>query len=145
MEGAIIESACVIDAGSRDQTIEMGNIPISQIAREGQGEKKPFTIRLIDCELTNIKGHHSGAQHFQVTFDGVTDREFFQVEGDAKGVSLQLTDTEGNIAIPGKPLPSGNVQPGDIILNYDMQLVGNKQTLKVGEYHSTIRFKLDYY
>lgn len=145
MKGAIIDTACAIDMGSRDQTIEMDTVPVSQIMRDGRGGRKIFTIKLIDCELTNVNGLLPDWQHFQVIFDGIPDGDMFQIEGEAKGVALQIIDATGNIAFPGKPLPLTNIQPGVMVLNYAMDLVGNRKNLMAGEYRSTIRFKLDYY
>lgn len=42
MNGSIIETACSIDISSRDQTIEMGSLSISQMIRDGQSNKKIF-------------------------------------------------------------------------------------------------------
>ncbi len=34
MNGSIIETACAIDVGSRDQTIDMGSIALTQIRKD---------------------------------------------------------------------------------------------------------------
>lgn len=39
MHGAIIDTACAIAAGSRDQTIDMDTIPLGQIIRDGQDDQ----------------------------------------------------------------------------------------------------------
>ncbi|ANS41621.1 MULTISPECIES: fimbrial protein [Serratia] len=145
MQGSIIETACAIDTQSRDQTIDMDTAPVSQIARDGQGVSRPFSIRLVNCVLGRIDPRLPDWQRFQITFDGRADTGGFGVEGDAKGIALQISDTFGNIANPGKPLPSGEISPGDKILNYSIRLVGNDQQLKAGEYNSTLRFKMEYY
>ncbi len=35
MQGSIIETACSIDVGSRNQTIDMGSLPLAAIHRDG--------------------------------------------------------------------------------------------------------------
>lgn len=145
MLGAIIETACAIDTSSRDQTINMGVMPISQIARDGQGGKRPFAIRLVNCILARNDKTLTDWQYFKITFDGHDDSGLFKITGAAKGISLQIYDNLGNIATPGSPLPVGEIIPGEMILNYSLQLVSNHQTLSVGEYSSTIKFKMDYY
>ncbi len=145
MQGSIIETACAIDTQSRDQTIDMDTAPVSQIARDGQGVSRPFSIRLVNCVLGRIDPRLPDWQRFQVTFDGRADTGGFGVEGEANGVALQITDAGGNIANPGQALPAGEIIPGDKTLNYSMRLVGNNQVLKAGEYYSTLRFKMDYY
>lgn len=145
MVGAIIETACAIGTLSRDQTINMGILPISQIVRDGQGLIQPFSIRLVSCILTRQDTSLPDWRHFQITFDGSMDAGLFGIEGDAKGVALQLADSQGNIATPGTPLQGGEISAKDMLLNYSLRLVSNHQLLRAGEYTSTVRFKMDYY
>ncbi|AGP46494.1 fimbrial protein [Serratia plymuthica] len=145
MQGAIIDTACAIAAGSREQIIDMETVPVADIIRDGQGVTKPFSIELINCVLTRPNNKLPDWKHFQVTFDGETDGELFGVRGDAKGIALQIADGQGNIATPGKPLPLGDISLGVMQLNYAMRLVSNSQSLRVGAYSSAVRFKLDYY
>lgn len=145
MEGAIVDTACAIAAGSRDQTIDMDTVPVSQIIRDGQGLTRPFTVELINCVLERPNSKLPDWTHFQVTFDGDADGALFGVQGEAKGVALQIVDQRGNIARPGNPLPVGDITPGRMLLNYSMKLVSNQQPLRAGDYFSTVRFKLDYY
>jgi len=145
MVGEIIETACAIDTKSRDQTIEIGNLPISQIARDGQGEPHLFSIRLVNCELARQDTSLADWRHFQITFDGAADAGLFSIGGAAKGFALQLSDSHGNIATPGSPLPVGDISAKEMLLNYSLRVVSNHQLLQVGEYNSTVRFKMDYY
>lgn len=145
MVGAIIETACAIDTFNRDQTINMGSLPVSQIARDGQGGLRPFSIQLVNCILTREDKRLPDWQHFQITFEGYDDAGFFGIEGEAKGVALQITDSDGNIAMPGTPLPVGEIAAKEMLLNYSLRLVSNHQSLRVGQYSSTVKFKMDYY
>jgi type 1 fimbria pilin len=145
MEGSIIETACAIEMNSRDQAIEMITIPITKIAQDGRGIPKPFVIRLINCTLQRVDQSLPDFQLFRVTFDGVPDGNLLGVEGEARGVGLQIKDHSGNIALPGVPLPPAEITPGDKVLHYTMNLVPNNQKLQAGEYRSTVRFKMDYY
>ncbi|WP_447873267.1 fimbrial protein [Serratia fonticola] len=143
MQGAIIDTACAIAVNSREQTIDMGTVPLADIVRDGQGPRKPFSIILVDC-ITERFGKEDWKQ-FQVTFDGESDGGLFGIHGNASGVALQIIDTNGNIAAPGKAMPLMDVIPGNSQLNYNLRLVSNSQVLKVGDYFSSIRFKLDYF
>ncbi|AYM92885.1 type 1 fimbrial protein [Serratia sp. 3ACOL1] len=145
MQGAVIETACAIDTESSDQTIDMSLLPLSQIIRDGQGLTRSFRIRLVNCVLGNIDKSQPDWQRFQVTFDGRMDNGFFAVDGQARGIALQLKDSRGNTAFPGEPLPAMSIAEGNRQLNYSLRLVSNLQVLRVGEYTSTIRFKMDYY
>lgn len=145
LQGSIIETACTIEMNSRDQVIEMITMPVANIARDGRGIVKPFFIRLINCTLQRYDPALPDWQAFRVTFDGTPDGNLLGVEGQARGVGLQIKDHRGNIAFPGVPLPPSALSPGDKILHYTMNLVSNNQRLRAGEYRSTVRFKMDYY
>lgn len=143
MQGAIIDTACAIAVASREQTIDMGLVPLDEIERNGQGRSKPLAIDLVNC-TTNRPGKVDWKQ-FQVTFDGEADGDGFSIHGTAAGVALQITDTVGNIALPGTALPIMAVTPGERQLNYTLRLIANRHALKSGDYFSAIRFKLDYF
>ncbi|CAI0837296.1 PAP fimbrial minor pilin protein precursor [Serratia quinivorans] len=143
MQGSIIDTACAIAVDSREQSIDMGIIPVADIIRDGQGRSKPFSIDLINCVLE--RPGKEAWKNFQVTFDGDTEGALFGVHGGASGVGLQISDGLGNIAFPGKALPLMDIVPGDRQLNYSLKLVANNHALKSGDYFSSIRFKLDYF
>ncbi|MBD8162655.1 type 1 fimbrial protein [Erwinia persicina] len=145
MFGAIIETACAIDTLSRDQTIDMGLLPVSQIARNGQSVNHPFSIQLVNCILSKNDKNLPQWQHFQITFDGHRDDQAFSIAGDAQGIALQIADSSGNIATPGKPLPLAELTTNNMLLNYSLRLVSNNRLLRAGEYYSTVKFKMDYY
>lgn len=146
MEGSIIDTPCAIDVASQDQTIEMATVPVSDIVRNGSGPAQPFSIQLVNCTLASAAAKQSEFSHFLVTFDGSTERDnLFGVNGEARGVGLQIADATGSVAIPGQPMSAGELQPGDMNLNYTLRLMGNHQALVAGSYRTTVRFKLDYY
>ncbi|CRY55660.1 exported minor pilin protein [Yersinia intermedia] len=145
MQGAVIETACAIDTNSRDQTIDMSLMPLSQIMRDGRGSTRSFSIKLINCVMERIGEKLPKWQRFQVTFDGRIDNGLFGIDGTARGIALELADNDGKIVTPG--IPSHYLYPtdGESELNYSMRLVSNQQILHIGEYTSTIRFKMEYY
>lgn len=143
MSGSIVDSACAIDTGSYEQTVEMGVLPVGTIRQQGHGPVRPFSIALIDCTLTPYAG--DAWQTFSVTFDGPVDGERFSVSGDARGVALVLRDASGQPIYPGKSTPKQAIVPGNSVLHYGLQLVSDTRPLRPGEYQSALRFKLDYY
>lgn len=145
MQGSIVDTACAIAVDSRDQTIYMDIVPVADIIRDGHGGKKNFTIELSNCELERSNHKFPDWKHFQVTFDGASQGDLFEIQGAASGVALQIRDVTGNVARPGKPLPLVNITPGSMTLNYTIKLVANNHALKAGEYFSSVRFKLDYF
>lgn len=147
MQGSIIATPCVIDTGSRDQTIDMGSIPITQIIRDGQGPVRPFVIRLVNCvlEQSNSTQSQFSWQYFRITFDGPHSYGLFDVMGQAKGVGLQIQrKSDGEIAIPGQGMSVQGLQAGTNNLIYQLRLVANHHSLTAGLYSSQLRFKLDY-
>lgn len=145
LQGAILESACAIDTQSLDQSIEMAILPVSQVIRDGGGTLQPFYIRLINCRLTHLDPSLPDWSTFQITFDGLGEEGLFGVEGQAKGVALQITDDNGHIARPGEPMPAGRLTGENMQLQYALQLVANYNSLRAGNYTSAIRFKMEYY
>lgn len=145
MNGEIVDTACAIDTESRDQTIDMGVIPTSVIKQFGKAPPKPFSIRLVDCRWERYPSSKDEWESFTVTFDGSADGDFFTITGDAEGVQLAMYDEYGTQIIAGKELPKRDIVPGDMTLNYELQLVTNNQSLRAGTYHTLLRFKIDYY
>ncbi|MGO2367040.1 fimbrial protein [Serratia grimesii] len=145
MEGAIVNAACAIESASRDQTIDMQTLPVEQIARDGKGLTKAFSLRLLNCSLADAGKIQPGRQHFQMMFDGRADNGLFGVTGDATGIALRLSDSVGNVIYPGLTMPIDGTVIKENQLNYSMQLVANRQVLRAGDYRTAIRFKLNYY
>ncbi|AQT55473.1 pilin (plasmid) [Serratia marcescens] len=145
MQGDIIDTACAIDVNSRDQTIDIGVVPLVDIVRDGQGRAKSFFINLVNCQIERSDDKLSDWKQFHVTFDGETEGELFGVRGEASGVALQIADRLGNIALPGEPMPLEHIAAGNMQLSYSLRLMANNRALKAGNYSSSIRFKLDYF
>ncbi|WP_447887507.1 fimbrial protein [Serratia fonticola] len=144
MQGSIIETACAIDVGSRDQTIDMGSLSISHLLRDGQGAARPFTIRLVNCALEQQNDHRPDWQYFRITFDGPHERGLFNVTGQAKGVGLEIRNQNNELSVPGSAMLPQQLTPGTRDLIYQLRLVANQQPVVVGQYNSQLAFKLDY-
>ncbi|MFC0228828.1 fimbrial protein [Serratia aquatilis] len=145
LSGSIIDVPCSIDVDSRNQTLDMGLLPATQIIREGQGGEHAFTIKLVNCLLFRVNEQLPEWRYFQITFDGLNDNGKFGIIGNAAGVALQISDNQGRIAVPGVPLPTGQLSSGEMSLHYSARLVSNSRQLHTGEYSSLVSFKMDYY
>lgn len=146
IQGAVLYTPCAIDLDSRDQTIDMGDTPVSEIATKGYGPTRAFTVRLINCLMLPTPGNSKyDSEYYQITFEPMIGTERFSVHGDAQGIELANRDIDGNIAAPGVAFPAREVTAGSMNLNYSLQLVSNGQPLKAGDYQSLIRFRMDYY
>lgn len=145
MSGSIIETACAIDVGSRDQTIDMGSLALTDIRRDGKGPEHSFAIRLVNCVLEHPNPKKPNWQYFRVTFDGTHQKGLFSVNGQAKGVGLQIIRNEdGEIIEPGQAMSAQTLTQGPRDLIYQLRLVANHEPLTSGLYYSQLRFKLDY-
>lgn len=145
VQGSIVEVPCAIDTQSRDQSVDMGVTPTAVIARDGRGISRPFHIRLVNCHLARLDTGRPDWRFFRATFDGDNERDLFALAGTARGVALELVDSEGSIAHPGLPLPPGTLVEGEQQLNYTLRLVGNRKALDAGSFRTTLRFRMDYY
>lgn len=146
MQGRIIDAACSITMDDRYQTVQIPTQPVAMIIQPAEELSVSFHINLERCSLQSDGPPPKQWSHFQVSFDGSSDDgKLFNVMGEAKGIALEISDYNGNVAIPGKTLPAGMLSPGLMALNYQLHLKGNGQEIKPGDYYSIIRFKVDYF
>lgn len=145
MQGAIVDTACSIDTGDREQSINMGSLPLAEISAKGKGIPHAFSIRLTDCVLERSNPRLADWKKFQITFDGSANGALFSLLGKASGVDLRISDADGHIALAGQALPAQMLIAGDMRMDYFLTLVRNHQPLVAGNYFTTIRFKLDYF
>lgn len=88
IQGAVLYTPCAIDLGSRDQTIDMGDTPVSEIATKGYGPTRAFTVRLINCLMLPTPGNgRYDSEYYQITFEPMTGADRFSVRGDAQGIN----------------------------------------------------------
>lgn len=145
IQGSLIESACTIDAGSRDQSVDLGVIPISELINNNVSVKYKVSIKLVHCILSSEYNSQVTWKHFDITFDGLPDGNNFRLLGKANGIKLKITDVYGNNAYPGKPLPPLVLEEGGKDLIYNLNLMKNNKKLQSGEYNATVRFKINYF
>ena len=146
MQGEIIDTACAIATGDENQTVSFGAVPISQLAADGHSVTVPLVIHLINCSLngTDVQGYDHW-KDVHIIFQGMSrDGQIFTLQGSGRGEALVIRDGKGIMAKPGKALPEGNIEPGTMTLRYEMQLVVNKEALHPGDFHTTIRYFMEY-
>lgn len=144
MSGQIIASACTIAAEDVNQSIYLGELPLRTLIADGEGPVKTFNLHLINCVLSN-ESEKKQWRDVLVTFDGVTDESLlFATQGEAQGVGIRIMDSHQRMAEAGKPMDAAELEPETTTLNYQLQLVRNNQTLRSGEFSSTIKFMVYY-
>lgn len=144
MNGQIIDTACTIEVGSREQVIDLGVLPVGVIRQHGQGPMRSVDIQLVNCNLVKDSDPTQTWQALRVTFDGASDGGLFQVFGEARGVGVLLQDDADRQVFPGKALAEQTLIPPSMRLHYQLRLVTDNRPLRAGHYQSAIRFKVDY-
>lgn len=146
MQGSIIDTACAIDVGSLYQVIEIDMTSTGIMSQSVEGPKIPFSIHFLECSLTPALQNRPDWSHFRITFDGAREDETaFKLYGQAKGVSLKLYSPDGTSIFPGVAMAEQELIEGSSRLDFILRLVSNGQLLQAGDYHTTLRFKMDYF
>jgi type 1 fimbria pilin len=141
--GSIVGAACSINLGSPDQTVNIGNHPISEMLKLGRGPNHFFSIALLGCKLYENDTQQSEMTTMKLMFDGEEDAGHFKVLGSASGIAIMISDHHGNLAIPGKHLTQSKLS-SDMQFNYRLNLIGNQDVIRSGNLHLTLRFRIDY-
>lgn len=145
MQGSIVDTACAIEAGGEDQTIDIGTVPISQLLHDGQGAEIPFQVHLINCSLDGDARRHTHWKDVHIVFDGGNEGgNLFALYGSGRGEALIITDAGGSRAVPGEPMPDTPLVPGNMALTYHMRVVSDRQPLRPGTFHTTVRYFMEY-
>lgn len=144
INGRIFDTPCNIDPESQTKSLELGVVPLDAV-NFGTATTYPFSIQLVNCSLTSSTSKVQEPQYFQISFDGENQNNNFAVQGQARGIALEIKDSSGNSVYPGKTLPPYSITPGTMKLDYSLRVVKSHEDFRVGDFSSTIKFKLDYY
>ncbi|HHN8460448.1 TPA: fimbrial protein [Morganella morganii] len=144
MSGSVVDTACNIDMNSRDQTVNMGELPVNTLNNIGYGPVKNFDIKLTDCHFERYDRPDSKWNSLMITFGGPSENDFFSLSGEAKGIKLLLSDEYNSKVIPGTASLPVNITPGTMYLRYNLQIIKNSQTVTAGNYWTLLNFKIDY-
>lgn len=84
--GEVVDAACVVDTGSQDQTVFLGQVKASDLAAPGDiANTKQFNITLDECSTT-------AAATASVSFNGTVDAK------DPTALAVSSITTPGNAA-----------------------------------------------
>lgn len=144
INGRIFDTPCNIDPESQTKSLELGVVPLDAI-NVGTETIYPFSIQLVNCSLTSSTSNVHVPQYFQISFDGENQNNNFAVQGQARGIALEIKDSSGNSVYPGKILPVYSNASSTMKLDYSLRVVKSHEDFRVGGFSSTIKFKLDYY
>lgn len=145
MGGEIVEAACAISPEHLEQRIVLSDLSPDRLMRGEGGELHPFSINLMNCNPVHQKPGYENWLGFQITFDGPADGNRFALQGESRGVALEIRDDRGVIALPGVAMQSHAMPTGERKLNYNFRLIGNQKLMKAGSHFALLKYKLDYY
>ncbi|MFU0888303.1 type 1 fimbrial major subunit FimA [Kluyvera sichuanensis] len=108
-KGEVVNAACAVDAGSIDQTVQMGQVRSAKLATAGSTSSAVgFNIQLNDCD-TSVSTKASVA--FSGTAIDTTNTTVLALQGSASGgasnVGIQILDNKGKpLALDGATFSS---------------------------------------
>lgn len=146
MSGTILDTACAIATGDTDQSIELDTLSASDLLLEGRGRAVSFTVHLVNCVLNgdDVRGRDHW-KDVRITFDGEPDdSHHFALKGQGRGEALAIADDTGHEAVPGEPMPATRLAQDSMALHYMMWLTANRHALQPGDFHTTVRYFMEY-
>ncbi|AKA23654.1 type 1 fimbrial major subunit FimA [Pseudomonas chlororaphis] len=97
-KGEVVNAACAVDAGSIEQTVQLGQVRSASLAASGQTSSAVgFNIQLNDCDITTIK---TAAIAFSGTAVDSANPNVLGLQSSAAGgatnVGVQILDNTGS-------------------------------------------------
>ncbi|AHV36780.1 fimbrial protein [Aeromonas dhakensis] len=144
--GEIINAPCSVAPESVDQVVEMGQISTKELANGGESNSKPFSIKLLNCEISDQE------DAVKVTFSGAKDPVDSSLlvigGGDAKGAGIKMTAPGGAAIVLGTPTAAFGLVNGDNELPFSAVLKGyadqTTNPLQAGAFTAVTNFTLSY-
>lgn len=145
VNGEIVETPCAIHPDYNEQYLKINDVSIDDIIHARAGEQHFFSVYLINCSQIFSGYEGRDGRLFRITFDGPNNGPQFSLQGESRGVSLEIQDELGNLIMPGIPInPLPSLQGGKT-LNYTLRLMGNQERLEAGRHFALLKYRLDYY
>ncbi|WOX53024.1 fimbrial protein [Aeromonas sp. CD] len=141
--GEIINAPCSVAPESVDQVVEMGQVSTKELVNGGESNSKPFSIKLLNCEISEKE------DAVKVTFSGASEQDgLLVIGGGAAGAGIKMSAPGGAPIVLGTPTAAFNLVNGDNELPFSAVLKGyTDQTanpLKAGAFTAVTNFTLSY-
>lgn len=158
VSGSLVSAPCVLAPESQEQEIVVGQATLFSLKQPGEVTVPvPVTVILDDCpggphtleDRHALRGTQwlSGQSGVRMTLSGVADPDdgrFFRVSGDAGGIALRLSDSDGRLMAPGVAGRAQALYPGRNALTLQAQLWRKPQPLTAGEWNAVVHIDLEY-
>lgn len=145
LSGVILDAACSVKLESQDQTVAMAPTAISGMVNGETTVQQSFTLELVNCGPSRATAGQASGNPLTLIFEGIADGPHFLSQGSAQGVALRIQDRRGNAITPGVPVREHIPPSGDMTLAYLLRLSGTGSALKAGDYHITVRLRMNYF
>lgn len=139
--GTLVADPCQVDVDSEDQIVDFGAIPSKTFISHLQSAPETFHILLRDCDLAL-------GNKVSVTFYGNRDTaesSLFAVTGEARGIALAITDSDGMPVTPDGAQTWRPLAEGDVQLTWQARVQSTAgSAVTEGEFQSVVTFSLQY-
>lgn len=139
--GAVVDAPCNIDAGSVDQTIQMGVLGQQSLYAKTT-KAQPFDIKLTQCSSDTVKSA-------VVTFTGAADGKVKDdLSSGLDNVGIELSNNDGPVVL-GKPVKSQALTDGTNDLRFFAKAVYTggdkaKDAAEIGDFAAVSQFSVVY-
>ncbi|MGG7597586.1 fimbrial protein [Pseudomonas sp. WC1] len=144
LTGSIVVGGCSIRVGSDNQTVSLPATALQGLLRGDGISQQPLRIEISGCFAMSAQDQADPRQLMRVVFDGEGSEGYFSTQGDARGVALQIRDSNGKPIVPGTVLQGSHVAVDRLTLDYVLALVGDGATLASGEFRATVRLVIQH-
>lgn len=129
-KGEVVNAACAIDSESMNQTVELGQVRSSRLAKAGDlSSAVGFNIKLNDCD-TNVSSNAAVAfLGTTVTSNDDTLALQSSAAGSAQNVGIQILDSTGEVLVLDGATFSAKTDLLRIINATNHQLPGDRESL----------------
>ena len=145
MAGSIVDIGCAMRVGNEGQTVTFQPAALHGLVRGEASFQQPLNIYLSDCGTANSGSRARASRALELTFEGESNGKYFDVQGVAQGIALQIKDARGKLITPGMLLEDSSRIADTLALNYFLELVGTGNTLQAGNYHATIKLSIQHF
>lgn len=139
-KGKVIEAPCGIAPESAYQSIDFGQLSKSHLANNGISDARPLLIKLVNCDVTNVK------KGVAVTFTGRTATGIpGELETAGKANTAIVINGYGKDIVYGTPTDHINIASGDNTLRFTswVKQASGKQVAE-GTFEATANFNMSY-
>jgi len=161
--GAVMVSPCAFSAESREQSVDMKEIPARKFHQAGdRSDQVIFTIRMKDCLAgaheshedipgkvtgTNTRVYTSDERVISLAFMGEQDAanpELLMVHGGTTGLGLRLMDSKGKALVLNQTQHPYLLMPGDNSLTFIASLESTQKNVGSGSFYGMVHLMMEY-